>query len=107
MTLEDIRPDNSRHSTASRQDRLSQKVRLYGSDLPRRRSRSRCVQNPFRNQGRTISHVTGFRELAAQNRCSGARVTTCRYIGAARRCDETISERQGEGLKESVSLDVN
>ena len=34
MTLEDVGPDNWRHSAASRQDRLSQKVRLYDSDPP-------------------------------------------------------------------------
>jgi hypothetical protein len=98
MTLEDVGPDNWRHRAASRQDRLSQKVRLYDSDPPPAAEAAVGVQNPFRNQGRTISHVTGL----AQNRCSEAHVTTCRYIGAARRCDERISERQGEGMKESV-----
>jgi hypothetical protein len=107
MTLGDVGPDNWRHSAASRQDRLSQEVRLYDSDPPpppKPQSVSRT-----RSEIKVAQKATsqGSATLAAQNRCSEARVTTCRYIGAARRCDEMISERQGEGLKESVSLDVN
>jgi hypothetical protein len=107
MTLEDVGPDNWRHSAASRQDRLSQEVRLYDSGPPPPPKPQSCPEPRSEIKVAQSATSQGSATLAAQNRCSGTRVTTCRYIDAARRCDEMISERQGEGLKESVSLDVN
>ena len=102
MTLGDVGPDNWRHSAASRQDQLSQKVRLYDSDHSPAAEAAVGIQTRSEIKVAQPATSQGSATLAAQNRCSGARVTTCRYIGAARRCDEMVSERQGEGMKESV-----
>ena len=82
MTLEDIGPDNWHHSAASRQDRLSQKVRLYDGDHSPAAKAAVGVQNPFRNQGRTISHVTGFRDASGAESLLGS---SCHHLSLHRR----------------------
>ena len=103
MTAGDVGPDNWRHCAASRQDRLSQKVRLYDSDRSPAAKAAVGVQNPLRNQGRTTSHVTGFRDASGAESLLGSSwsppVATWAQLDDAMKCSVSAKKKD---MKESV-----